>query len=81
MMAKRKTKPASGILAKFTLERIARPPGTRRHLVITDDGGFGWGDDETTFLTFADGEDAERFREHRLLEHGADAVVARHTVH
>lgn len=75
------TKPAQGILAKFTLERIGKPPGSRRYLTVTDDGGFGWGDDGTTFLTFADGEDAELFREHRMLQHGVDAAVVRHTVH
>ena len=73
-------KPA-GLLAKYTLERIGKPPGSRRHLTVTDDGGFGWGDDETTFLTFADGEDAEMFRRHRMREHGAEAAVVRHTVH
>ena len=80
MMAKRKTKPASGILAKFTIERIDRPPGTRRHLVITDDGGFGWGDEGTTFKTFVDEASAERFRSGRLRQPD-EAAVVRHMVH
>ena len=76
-----KDRAPSTILAKFTLERVGKPPGSRRHLTVTDDGGFGWGDHETTFLTFADRDDAEMFRKHRMLQHGADAAVVRHAVH